>query len=450
MARRGERDLEAAFACARPTRRSVCGRYRAPAAHERRRRAPRRADSPRRGCRVARAARPRCRDRPARRAKAARRRARRTDRAARTSSRRQAPLARADDRLDARNARARHRGDSLATLVLVRSACRATRVRHACTLRWPSIGHDAIEARAHHAERAARRARYCRRAERAHARREQRRGHRVAGARGHRRAVDDDRHDRPVVRQPREHGSDSRRTPRIRAEARRHESPARARSACTAASVTPLWHVDDPCAGRLARLRVDREIHRATSRAAPTTRAPRVHREAPETRARHAPPSPPSRPCRATVSNPASCCASPISTVPSSVWRIVSSGDIEKARHALGHEDLPLVRRHRRREPDHRREARVAEAGGEHDTIARDGAARRVQHETVRARARCDRPRGPAAATPPAARNARVQCAQEPQRIAVAVERAPRAARDVADRARSSIAPPARSRISTS
>ena len=91
----------------------------------------------------------------------------------------------------------------------------------------------------------------------------------------------------------------------------------------------------------------------------------------------------------------------------------------------------PLFGDDRRREADHRREPRVAEARGEHD-------ARAVERSRARVAARSDPARGSIAATPcapsratPARAKRRVQRAQQPQRVAVAVQRAPRAADDV-------------------
>ena len=104
--------------------------------------------------------------------------------------------------------------------------------------------------------------------------------------------------------------------------------------------------------------------------------------------------------------------------------------------HALQHEDLSLVGRDRRREPDHRREPRVAQSRGEHDALARrrcravvcstkPPASGSIRVHAVIGEQRAAR-----------ARDARVQRAQEPQRIAVAVERALRAAGDVGADAR--------------
>ena len=134
-------------------------------------------------------------------------------------------------------------------------------------------------------------------------------------------------------------------------------------------------------------------------------------------------------------SRPRSCCASPISTVPSSVWRSVSSGNGRNGRTRSSTSTCPLLGAAGRREPDHRRQPRVAQPRREDDALARDGAARRVQREA--ACVRLDSLHAVIGEQRAAgSRDACVERAQEPQRIAVAVQRAVRGAGDVGADAR--------------
>ena len=182
-------------------------------------------------------------------------------------------------------------------------------------------------------------------------------------------------------------------------------------------------------AGMRARLRVDRKPVRRHH----AQRRPRAHRRARRaatgTRARRAPPSRPGRPDRPPRRSRASCCESPISTVPSSVWRIVSSGIGQEGPHALEHDDLALVGRDRRGEAHHRREPRVAEAGGEHDALARELLPFAVRSRSHRRAARSRRRRARRAA-----RHRAAAAARRAARAAVAADCSRRRARSTCRR----------------
>ena len=153
----------------------------------------------------------------------------------------------------------------------------------------------------------------------------------------------------------------------------------------------------DERARACARLRVDRKAVRRHH----AQRRPRARRRATSRRTRkHVHGAPRHRRQDAGVERlveAASCCASPISTVPSSVWRIVSIGTDRNGAHALEHDDLPLVRRDRRAQA--RPSARAARCRGRRR-------ARRVRMRRPRAPCRSANPlaRGSIGVTPRSAR----------------------------------------------